>query len=201
MERRSFRDDLDAAIAFHGHLCGGQIIGTRIARFALDYFGAYDTEKKPDLLAFVEADRCLADAISVVAGLTLGKRRLKWMDYGKMAATFYHIGTGEAIRLHTADIRPSDDVVDKVAFYEAIPDSELIIVEQVEVHLRPEDLPGKPKSTVVCAICGERVHDGREVVREGKPICRACLGEPVCRPVYYTRQEAGSPTKASKPAV
>jgi formylmethanofuran dehydrogenase subunit E len=182
MERRSFRADLDDAIAFHGHLCGGQIIGTRIARYALDHFGAYDSDEKPDLVAFVEADRCLADAISSVAHLSLGKRRLKWMDYGKMAATFLNVRTGEAIRIHTADIRPADDVTDKIAFYEAIPDDELIIAQKVKVNIGPGDLPGKPTSTVRCASCGEKVHDGREVVRDGQPYCKACAGEAV----YYS---------------
>jgi formylmethanofuran dehydrogenase subunit E len=187
MQRRSFKEDLDDAVAFHGHLCGGQIIGTRIARYALDYFGAYDTDGKPDLIAFVEADRCLADAITSVARLSLGKRRLKWMDYGKMAATFYSVKTGEAIRIHSADRRPSDDVADKVAFYEAIPDEDLLIVERVTVRLEPGDLPGRPSSTVVCAVCGEKVHDGREVVRDGKAYCKACTGEPICTSVYYTK--------------
>jgi formylmethanofuran dehydrogenase subunit E len=181
MKRQSFREDLDDAVAFHGHLCGGQIIGTRIARYALDYFGAYDSDEKPDLVAYVEADRCLADAITSVARLTLGRRRLKWMDYGKMAATFYNVQTGEAIRIHTADIRPGDDVEDKVAFYEAIPDDTLIITQKVSVNVKPGDLPGKPKGTVVCASCGEKVHDGREVTRGGVTYCKICAGDPV----YY----------------
>jgi formylmethanofuran dehydrogenase subunit E len=183
MERKSFKEDLDNAIAFHGHLCGGQIIGTRIARYALDYFGAYDSDEKPDLIAYVEADRCLADAITTVARLSLGRRRLKWMDYGKMAATFYNVKTGEAIRIHTSDIRPSDDE-DKVAFFEAIPDSQLIIAEPVQVHLGPGDLPGKPQGTVQCSACGEKVHDHREVIREGLPYCKACAGEAV----YYSKK-------------
>jgi formylmethanofuran dehydrogenase subunit E len=170
-------------VAFHGHLCGGQIVGTRIARYALDYFGAYDSDEKPDLVAFVEADRCLADAISSVSRLTLGKRRLKWMDYGKMAATFYNVKTGEALRVHTADIRPGDDVEDKVAFFEALSDDELIIAEKVEVHIGPGDLPGKPVQTYTCTACKEKVHDGREVMRDGLPYCKACAGEPV----YYSK--------------
>ncbi|MDR1083127.1 MAG: FmdE family protein [Coriobacteriales bacterium] len=182
MERRDFREDLRDAVAFHGHLCGGQIIGTRIARYALDYFGAYDSDEKPDLIAFVEADRCLADAIASVAHLSLGKRRLKWMDYGKMAATFYNVKTGEGIRLHTADIRPSDDVADKITFYEAISDDDLIIAQKVKVHIDARDLPGKPSTTVRCVSCGEKVHDGREITRDGQVYCKACSGDEV----YYS---------------
>jgi formylmethanofuran dehydrogenase subunit E len=103
------------------------------------------------------------------------------MDYGKMAATFYNVQTGEAIRLHTADIRPGDDVKDKVAFYEAIPDDTLIIAQKVRVNIKPGDLPGKPTATIVCATCGEKVHDGREVTRDGTNYCKACAGDDV----YY----------------
>jgi formylmethanofuran dehydrogenase subunit E len=183
MEKPSFRDDLARAVAFHGHLCGGQIIGTRMARYALEYFGAYNSEKRPDLIAYVEADRCLADAVTSVAGLSLGKRRLKWMDYGKMAVTFYNAETGEAIRLHTTDARPGPDVEDKVAFFESISDDELIIAEKVRVHVKPGDLPGKPKDSVACESCGEFIHDGREVRRDGKVLCKSCAGEPV----YYSK--------------
>jgi len=183
MKKPSFREDLDRAVAFHGHLCGGQLIGTRIARYALEHFGAYETDERPDLVCFVEADRCLADAMTSVAGLSLGRRRLKWKDYGKMAATFYIVKTGEAIRIHTTDARPSDDE-DKVAFYENLPDSELIVCEPVDVQIGPSDLPGKPTGTVVCEVCGERVHDGREVRLGGLTQCKSCAGVDT----YYTRK-------------
>jgi formylmethanofuran dehydrogenase subunit E len=186
MKRATFHEDLDRAVAFHGHLCGGQIIGTRLTRYALDYFGAYDTDARPELIAFVEADRCLADAVTSVAGLTLGKRRLKWMDYGKMAVTFFNLTTGEAIRLHTTDVRPGPEVTedaDKIAFFDAIPDSELIVAEKVLLHISAGDLPGKPLDTVVCEVCGENIHDGRQIVRDGRIHCKACAGEPV----YYSK--------------
>ena len=41
----------------------------------------------------------------------------------------------------------------------------------------PEDLPGHKAPRVVCAQCGEGVSFRREVVRDGRTLCRACAGE------------------------
>jgi formylmethanofuran dehydrogenase subunit E len=174
--KRTFEEDLQRAVEFHGHLCGGQIIGTRISRYACKHFGIEDPDEYKDLIAFVEADRCLADAITVVAHCHLGRRRLKWYDYGKMCATFLDLATGEAIRLSTKNVRPADGK-DQIAFYNSLPDDELIIVQQVEVNLQPSDLPGKPLQTVVCDSCGERAHDGRHVEKDGRSYCKPCSGE------------------------
>ena len=79
---RSFEEDLSRAITFHGHLCGGQITGVRMARYALKYFGIEDPDHYRDLIVYVECDRCLTDAIMVVTGCHPGKRRMKCLDFG-----------------------------------------------------------------------------------------------------------------------
>ena len=33
-----------------------------------------------------------------------------------------------------------------------------------------------------CAVCGEEISNGREVIRRGRTICRACAGEAYCMP-------------------
>lgn len=96
---RSFEEDLSRAITFHGHLCGGQITGVRMARYALKYFGIDDPDHYRDLIVYVECDRCLTDAIMVVIGCHPGKRRMKCLDFGKQAATFFDLKRNEAIRL------------------------------------------------------------------------------------------------------
>jgi formylmethanofuran dehydrogenase subunit E len=79
----------EAEIA-HGHLCAGQILGVRLALFGLAKLGIDDPRGKDRkrLVTFVEIDRCATDAIAVVTGCRLGKRALKFRDWGKMAATF-----------------------------------------------------------------------------------------------------------------
>lgn len=183
MLKRTFDEDLDRAVAFHGHLCGGQVIGTRMARLALAYFHIDDPDTYRDLIAFVECDRCLADAVISVANCHLGKRRLKWCDYGIMSASFYDLASGRAIRIsqrptaphcpHGADVR---------AFFAELSDDELFAVHEVELPDFEEfDLPGKPRRTQICERCGERIHDGRGIERDGHVFCRRCAGEHV----YY----------------
>ncbi len=183
MLKRTFDEDLDRAVAFHGHLCGGQVIGTRMARLALSYFHIDDPDTYRDLIAFVECDRCLADAVISVANCHLGKRRLKWYDYGIMSASFYDLASGRAIRIsqrptaphcpHGADVR---------AFFAELSDDELFAVHEVELPDFEEfDLPGKPRRTQICERCGERIHDGRGIERDGHVFCRRCAGEHV----YY----------------
>src|SRR5437764_9934954 len=51
------------------------------------------------LVTFVEIDRCATDAIGVVTGCRLGKRALKFRDWGKMAATFIDLEKDKAVRV------------------------------------------------------------------------------------------------------
>src|SRR6201987_4835116 len=90
----------EAEIA-HGHLCAGQILGVRLAMFGLSKLGIDDPRGKDRkrLVTFVEIDRCATDAIAVVTGCRLGKRALKFRDWGKMAAAFVDVNTGKAIRI------------------------------------------------------------------------------------------------------
>ena len=93
----------EAEIA-HGHLCAGQILGVRLALLALRRLGIEDPRSRtlpdgtlnPDrkrLVTFVEIDRCATDAIAVVTACRLGKRALKFRDWGKMAATFVDLAS------------------------------------------------------------------------------------------------------------
>jgi formylmethanofuran dehydrogenase subunit E len=43
---------------------------------------------------FVEIDRCAADAIMTVTGSRVGRRSLKIVNNGKIAATFVNLETG-----------------------------------------------------------------------------------------------------------
>jgi formylmethanofuran dehydrogenase subunit E len=86
----SLDDYLREAEIAHGHLCAGQILGVRLAMLGLEKLGIEDPRGKDRkrLVTFVEIDRCATDAIAVVTGCRLGKRALKFRDWGKMAATF-----------------------------------------------------------------------------------------------------------------
>src|SRR5438105_14918901 len=98
---KSLDEYLREAEIAHGHLCAGQVLGVRMAMLGLEKLGIDDPRGKDRkrLVTFVEIDRCATDAIGVVTGCRLGKRALKFRDWGKMAATFVDLETGRAIRV------------------------------------------------------------------------------------------------------
>ena len=180
--KNSFEEDLERAVAFHGHLCAGQVIGVRMARLALRFFGIADPARYRDLVAFVECDRCLADAVITVCRCNLGRRRLKWYDYGVMSATFYDMASKRAVRISQPQGNKCPLGVDPIAFFADKTDDELFNVDEVELpELTELDLPGGKTKGLTCEKCGELIHDHREVVVDGHVLCRKCAG----LPVYY----------------
>jgi formylmethanofuran dehydrogenase subunit E len=185
--------DLDALLAeaerAHGHLCAGQVLGVRMAMLGLERLGIRDPQGKDRkrLITFVEIDRCMADAISVVTGCRLGKRALKFRDWGKVAATFCDLETGRAVRVsaresskaRARELHPElpNKNQQQMQAYRELSDGELFEISEVRVELGPEDLPGYKGERVVCSECGEGVSFGREVQRDGRVLCRACAGE------------------------
>ena len=181
---RDFQTLLRDAAERHGHLCAGQVLGVRMALRGLNELGV-DPDREPKrILAWVEIDRCATDAIATVTGCSLGRRTLKFLDYGKMAATFVDTQTQRAVRvvaLESARERarayaPPDmerHQAELVA-YQNMPDEELMRVYEVRVAMSEFDLPGPPRRRVTCACCGEGVNDGREVIHHGETLCRAC---------------------------
>src|SRR5438067_6453885 len=85
----------------HGHLCAGQILGLRMALYGVALLGLEDPAgaDRKRLITFVEIDRCMTDAIGVVTGCRLGKRALKFRDFGKAAATFCDLRDRRAVRV------------------------------------------------------------------------------------------------------
>jgi formylmethanofuran dehydrogenase subunit E len=174
---KSFDEHLAEALAYHGHLCAGQILGVRMARRGLQELGIDAPQSYRDLITFVENDRCLADAIGTVTCCKLGKRRLKFLDYGKSAATFLDLATGKAVRISSIGWVNAGGVHDIRAYLDGKTDEELFKIEQVRVNIKPEDMPGKPVSKTQCACCGEVITDGREVEKAGAVLCKNCAGD------------------------
>ncbi len=172
---RTLDEDLAAAQAFHGHLCHGMVMGVRMARMGCRELGIDEPLWYRDLVVYVEMDRCASDAVGVVCGVTLGKRRLKWVDYGKLAATFVDLATGRALRVAPRlEVPHVSSDVDPMVFWKDWTDEQLFTCTEVTLVVPEEDRPGKPIRRVVCAACGEQVQDAREVVEHEKTLCRAC---------------------------
>ncbi|HEX6823653.1 MAG TPA: FmdE family protein [Candidatus Sulfotelmatobacter sp.] len=190
---KSFEDYLHDAEIAHGHLCAGQILGVRLALVGLKKLGIEEPEGKDRkrLVTFVEIDRCATDAVAVVTGCRLGKRALKFRDWGKMAATFVDVSTGKAIRVAAKEsskalarqMHPEIENKNRqqMAAYREMSDYDLFTTEWVKVHLPPEEFPGYKGERIVCEVCGEGINFRREVRREDRVLCRSCAGEN-----YYT---------------
>ncbi|MDR1083990.1 MAG: FmdE family protein [Deltaproteobacteria bacterium] len=173
-----WKEYLDRALAYHGHICSGQILGLRVVLKGLSLLGMDPKVPQRDLMLFIETNRCMADAAFVITGITLGRRRLLMYNFGKAAITFLDLNTDTAFRVSVnSHIRPSKTEPDLVAFWSRYLDDEILTVQKVTVNLKPEDRPGRPQRRIACSICGEDVLDGRDVLLNGREVCRSCAGE------------------------
>jgi formylmethanofuran dehydrogenase subunit E len=173
----------------HGHLCAGQVLGVRLAMLGLEKLGIDDPRGKDRkrLVTFVEIDRCATDAIAVVTGCRLGKRALKFRDWGKLAATFVDVETGKAVRIAAREsskalareMHPEIESKNQqqMLAYREMSERDLFDVQPVKVDLQPEDFPGYKGERIVCERCGEGINFKREVRRGGSILCRGCAGE------------------------
>ena len=194
MALKSFDEYVVLAEAAHGPMCAGQILGLRLAIYGVTLLGLDDPAGKDRkrLVSFVEIDRCATDAVPIVTGCRMGKRALKFRDFGKVAATFCDLQEDRAVRVvakesskqRAKEMYPEmlDRNAQQMRAYRELPEAELFDVQWVRVRLGPEDMPGYKAPRVVCAECGEGISFKREVMREGKTLCRACAGER-----YYER--------------
>ena len=192
----TFDELLAQAVDFHGHLCPGQVLGVRMAIAGCRELG-FDRPRTigKRLVVFVEIDRCATDAIEALTGVSLGKRTLKHLDYGKMAATFADTVTGTAVRVCARDgareraAEWSGELEPRrmqVAAYRVMPEALLLRIESVAIA------PGfldRRRVRVTCEQCGEDVNYQREIVRRGRTLCRACAGE-----TYYVALSPATPT-------
>jgi formylmethanofuran dehydrogenase subunit E len=190
---KSLSEYLELAAQAHGHLCAGQVLGVRLAMLGLRELGIEDPEaERKRLVTYVEIDRCVTDAVALVANCRLGKRALKFRDWGKVAATFVDLKTGRAVRIAAKESSkeaarkmfpgmPKETGQQKA--YAQLADDVLFDKKWVKVEVRPEDLPGFKGPRVVCENCGEGINFKREVVRDGRTLCRGCAGEEYFQPL------------------
>jgi formylmethanofuran dehydrogenase subunit E len=177
---------LPKAEAAHGHMCPGQILGVRMALLGLKSLGIEDPlgADRKRLVTFVEIDRCATDAIGMVTGCRLGKRTLKFRDWGKMAATFVDLASNRGVRIVASEdsrelarkLFPhiESKSAQQMAAYRELPDAELFLEQWVNVEVDESELPGFKGDRVACAQCGEGVNFGRFVEAKGRKLCLSC---------------------------
>ena len=187
----NYLSDIDVLLseceALHGHICPGQLLGVRMATLGCKLLGIDDPRgaDRKKLIVWVEIDRCVADAIGAVTGVRLGKRSLKYFDYGKVAATFTNIDKKRSVRIVARDesrtlaeeMHPgvSNKKERQMLTYREALAEELFKVESVQVNVKDMDMPGRPLRRVTCELCGEGINDGRETLDAlNRKVCRAC---------------------------
>lgn len=183
-----FNELLEESAKVHGHLCPGQVLGVRLSMSGLEKVGIHDPKgrDRKKLIVYVEIDRCATDAIQSVTGCSPGKRSMKLVDYGKMAATFVNLETGKAVRVLAKEESKEraknyfPDIENKyqcqLEAYKIMPDDELFQYQDVNVIIPDKDMPGRPKRRVRCEECGEHVQDSRDIEIKGKTLCTSCAG-------------------------
>lgn len=185
----SFDNLLKISTKIHGHICAGQVIGVRMSMLGLERISIADPkgEDRKKLYVLVEIDRCATDAIQSVTGCSLGKRSMRWMDFGIMAATFVNLETGKAVRITAREESRelskkyypalANKYQQQLEAYKIMPEEELFSIQDVKADIPECDMPGRPLRRVQCEDCGDYVQDCREVEQDGKILCRACAGQ------------------------
>jgi len=183
---RSFDELLKESSSVHRHLCAGQVLGVRMAMVGCREVEIDEPKGCKKLMVYVEMDRCATDAVQAVTGCSLGKRTLKFLDYGKMAATFVNLETQKAVRVLAKDdarsvapIYAQDGANPREAqkqAYAVMPEERLFSIRPVTIHIREESMPGFRGTRVNCEVCGEGINLCREVKRHGRILCIPCAG-------------------------
>jgi formylmethanofuran dehydrogenase subunit E len=189
LSQTNFDELLEDSTKIHGHLCAGQVIGVRMSMIGLREIDIDDPKgsQRKSLYVLVEIDRCATDAIQTVTGCCLGKRSLKWLDYGIMAATFVNLSTGNAVRITAREesrelakkYTPEVDgkYKQQLEAYRMMPENELFKIEHVAITIPECDMPGRPMKRIQCESCGDWVQDCREIDQGGKLLCKSCASE------------------------
>ena len=173
-----------------------RVVGVRMAMEGCRLIGLDSPRELPQikkLIVYVEMDRCATDAISFVTGVRLGRRSLKFVDNGIMAATFVNLETGQAFRIvstenarHLAE-KYAPEIPDKreqqLAAYQRMDLEELFHIEAVRVDVNASDMPGPTRFKAVCQQCGQVVRDKREVIKNDQILCRPCAFGTYYQPV------------------
>ncbi len=181
---------LKASAARHDHLCPRQVLGVRAGLAGLSSLDLPFPVENKSLLVIVETDGCFTDGIEVATGATIGHRTLRVEDYGKIAATFIKVASGESVRVsprldvrqHALDFAPGEvnQYNGQLLAYRSMPDFELFDIREVELSVSPQKIISQAGVRAQCDNCGEDIINEREVHRAGFTLCRACAG-----PVYY----------------
>ncbi len=178
---------LSQSSALHRHLCPRQVLGIRMGLSGGAALGLEVPRTDKRMMVFVETDGCGADGVSVATGCWVGRRTLRVVDFGKLAATFVDTHTQQAVRVSPRPGIRTDSRLyapqarnrweAQLQGYQVMPAQELLRIYPVTLALDLEELISRPGVRVNCEECGEEIMNEREVILEEMILCRACAGE------------------------
>jgi formylmethanofuran dehydrogenase subunit E len=183
----SLNNLLEASASYHHHLCPRQVLGVRMGMWAGELLDLELPRNDKRLLALVETDGCAVDGIAVATGCWIGRRTLRIIDFGKVAATFVDIETRRAVRIVPQlasrerawlyATEASTRWQAQLLGYQRMPVNELLRAQSVSLTFSLEKLLSKDGYRVTCQMCGEEIINEREVEQDGRILCRACAGQ------------------------
>jgi formylmethanofuran dehydrogenase subunit E len=186
---------LAASAALHHHLCPRQVLGVRMGLAGGRWLELAMPQIDKRMLVVVETDGCVIDGLAIATGCRVGRRTMRVLDFGKVAATFVDTQTGRAVRIApqpTARQQAKDYAPEAKGRWEAyllgyqrMPEEELLQLQPVSLTLSLEKLLSKEGYRVQCEGCGEEISNEREVVQNGQTLCRTCAGESYFTLVEY----------------
>lgn len=198
---------LELSRARHRHLCPRQVLGVRMALAGAAALGLELPRKDKRLLVIAETDGCFVDGLEVTAGVSAGRRTLRIEDYGKVAATFADVHTGQAVRLAPqAGVRqlaqqyaPAErrHYFAQLKGYQVMPVEELFSLARVLLTPSVEQIVSRAGVRVNCSVCGEELINEREIAYQGRVFCRPCFGQGC----YYQESPAALPVSALQGAL
>lgn len=157
-------------VAFHGHECGGLMVGFKAALLAIEEL-KLDFSEDEQVVCVSENDACGVDAIQVLLGCTAGKGNLLFHLTGKQAYSFYKRASGKSLRLVLRK-RPPD--IPRELGFEWLRDRaprDLFDIKPVRADL-PEE--SRIFQSVECSKCHEHAAEHFIRLQEGNPVCLDC---------------------------
>jgi formylmethanofuran dehydrogenase subunit E len=186
------------AVAFHGHICPGIVVGFRASMKVLELLGCPGKHIGESHYAIVENDVCGVDGVQVITGCTLGNDSLIIENQGKFAFAWVNKKTGEGFRLllnvplwksneplelHHKVKLGTASAEEKQKFISLrdqrglelleLSDQELFQIEEIV-----KKLPGKPRlyPFVKCARCNESFMEPWAKKINNEILCSRCAG-------------------------
>ena len=163
----------DKCVTFHGHECGGLMIGFKAAIFASELLGLGFSDDE-QVVCISENDACGVDAIQVILGCSAGKGNLLFHIRGKQAFSFYNRTDGKSVRLV---LRPRPEGMtrdESFLYYRDREPRDLFDVKPAVISL-PE--PARLFGSVACDGCGEVTAEHLIRLQNGNKLCLDCFRE------------------------